>query len=352
MAGMGFGLSYAAGAAVDETRQQQRDELEELLKREHMKMSQRIQEREARQDEERRQQWQADHDLRKGTQESLEKARAAQAAKDLADADARKNRQKGLEQFISDPAALNALPPLARLVLLNQHGMTNVGLHDVESADEHGTHVKAEKGAALAEWKDKTDYTEKLRRERPQRATARLVVTDPTLPPTPQLYALEIAQKHKGNFDAAQAEAMAYLSNPQTRSDHPKLSAQKFMEAIRRGMSRPSGETWMERQQQRQAQDKSQQTGGRGGGPGTGNQTSGGTGTTGMHKWSDGTTRAYPESKAATQGRGAPPQQQQAPAKADSAPVKMVAPDGRELMVPPDKVDEAKRRGARIAGTR
>lgn len=64
---------------------------------------------------------------------------------------------------------------------------------------------------------------------------------DPTLPRGSQAYALEIAAKHGGDWDAALAEATAYINDPQTRRDHPTLSPQKFLGAVKAGVGRPTG---------------------------------------------------------------------------------------------------------------
>lgn len=306
------------------------------------------------QDEERRRQWEADHSLRASSQKSLEAGRTAEADKDrraIADAERIQREQGEVFALMGTPEWAKLTQP-QRVLRLKQVGLQNLPetfFHSgIETPDEHGAHVKADDAAKFGDWQRRSDYTEQQRRSRPARLTGRIVgADDPSLPLGSQRYALEIAQKHGDDFESAQAEAAAYLNDPQTQRDHPRLSPDKFMGAVRRGMSRPTG-----RRDELFPPANTSQGGGRGAGPGVvrGRLTTGGGGQVPLHQWSDGSTRAYPET-----AKGAATSQQPAqarPAPAASAPVKMIAPDGRELMVPADKVEEARKRGAKIAGDR
>lgn len=73
----------------------------------------------------------------------------------------------------------------------------------------------------------------------PRPTTARLAGADnPQIPRGAQQFAIDIANKHGGDYNAALAEANQYLS---TQQDHPSLSPQKFIAAVQSAMRRPSG---------------------------------------------------------------------------------------------------------------
>jgi hypothetical protein len=61
---------------------------------------------------------------------------------------------------------------------------------------------------------------------------------NPQIPRGAQQYALDIASKHGGDYNAALTEANQYLS---TQQDHPSLSPQKFIAAVQSAMRRPAG---------------------------------------------------------------------------------------------------------------
>lgn len=176
---------------------------------------------------------------------SLTDSREAEAARDRAAAEKDANRAKGLSELIANPAALAAMTPVQRLLTMNQYGVANVGIHDLEDPAQHTAHVDADAArkadADFGQHKRIRDYDNA--HPSPVRGSLRTVADDPSLPLGSQRYIAEIAAKHGGDFDGARAELMAYLNDPRTVTDHPRLSPAKAIDALRRAASTPGGST-------------------------------------------------------------------------------------------------------------
>ena len=296
-----FGLSnFAAGA---------NDALQDMLARKFAEQldRQRRADQLAREVEDRRR-FDARHQLDVENSGALREQRETAAADREAVTKARTARDQFISGLTTEPSAFYKMPKALRIIAAGQHGIS-LGEHAVESPDEHTAHLTAERQSEFDEWKRRQDYDEQQLRTRPVRIRGAQPrpTDDPTLPRGSQLYALEIARKHGGDWASAQAEALTYLNDQQTAQDHARLSPDKFMSAVRRAMGRPT----MGRQdvysmpgdvlaQTATTPKPAPSSGGRGGNPSAVSQ---------KYRWSDSSVRAHPEPDAQ-------PQQQRAPSKA------------------------------------
>lgn len=228
-----FGLSFAAGAsagALERLQIEQRAERESVERR---KFNQEALLRRLSGDAENTRRWEADHGLRVAGQKSLEDSRAAEAARDRAAAEKDANRRRGLDEIMSDPQRLAGLTPLQRLLTLQQYGVGNVGIHDVEDPEQHGAHTRVDADAKWSDRKRELDYAEQQRRSRPQ-VTGRFRLApgadDPALPRGTQSYLASLRTKHR-SFEAAAQEFTGALQDE--LSKHPGLQPVKAMNALR-----------------------------------------------------------------------------------------------------------------------
>lgn len=244
--GLGLAAGYGAGGASDALSDLLKQKFLEQAERQAQAERQRAFERQRTQDAEHTRQWNLTHERGLATDKSLADARAAEAARDRAEADKAARRQEGLQRFIDDPSTP---PQLRTLLSLNALGVGNIGIHDVETPEAHADHTRAENQLKVdnefTQWQRRADYTENQRRNRPTRIVgARLAPgqDDPALPFGTQRYLTNIRQKHP-TFDAALVELNTYLADPQTHRDHPSLSAQRAASALRQlysGGGRPA----------------------------------------------------------------------------------------------------------------
>ncbi|HVL66764.1 MAG TPA: hypothetical protein VM364_05825 [Vicinamibacterales bacterium] len=226
-----FSLSGAAYGMAQGLREVQEDRRRDL----QLKLNQQALLRALAGDEEDKRRWAQDFELRSRGVKSLEDARAAEAARDRADAEARANRAQGIQRLLSEPSELSSLTPLQRVLLLNQHGVNNVSIHDLEQPEEHAAHVRADKDSAFADWQRRADYTEQQRRTRPPREiTGRLVKDDPAFPYGVQDYVVQLRAKHP-TFEAAAGELSRQM--PNLRQSHPNLSSEKALNALRQSFT-------------------------------------------------------------------------------------------------------------------
>lgn len=248
---MGQGLNLAgglgAGAAGATLGDILRDARAEQIRREALKLQAQGLEQQLAQEAERARQFQLTHERGLAADKSLADYRAAEAARDRAVADQQTNRQRGIQAIIDDPATP---APVRGLLRMNALGVTNLNVHDVEGPEAHAAHTRAENqlkaDTAFRDFQRRADYSEGLRRSRPATAAANMRLRpgqdDPALPRGTQAYLVEIARKHPGNYEAAVAELSEYLQDPQTQADHPNLSPQKALAALKQsftGVGRP-----------------------------------------------------------------------------------------------------------------
>lgn len=238
-----MGSSFAAGAGADGLEAVLRRKYEEAFRNAAAKREQQRFDYQQAQDVENARRWNLGNERAIANDRSLAESRAAEAARDRAAADKDAMRQKGVADLIANPAALAALPPLQRLLTLNQFGVANVGIHDVEDPSQHQAHLTADetrkRSEGFADWQKRYDYENA--HPRPQRIAGAALRDDPALPLGTQRYITQIASKHGGEFNAARAELDAYLTDPNTLRDHPHLNPVKAHDALRKMSARPSG---------------------------------------------------------------------------------------------------------------
>lgn len=244
--GVGLAAGFGAGGASDALTDLLKQKYLEQVQRQAQAERQQAVERQDAQDAESTRRWNLTHERGLAADQSLADSRAAEAARDRAEADKAARRTEGLQRFIDDPSTP---PHLRTLLSLNALGVGNVGIHDVETPEVHAAHVRADNqlnaDSEFAQWQRRADYTEGQRRSRPVRAIGARVAPgqdDPGLPFGSQRYISAIRQKH-GTFEQALAELNAYLADPQTQRDHPGLSPQRATNALRQlytGAGRPA----------------------------------------------------------------------------------------------------------------
>jgi hypothetical protein len=171
---------------------------------------------------------------------ALRTQREAQTNRINAQMDKAEARTSELDRLVSDPSSLAKMAPLQRIVALGNLGIANVGVHDVESPEEHEGHRRGDRDASFEDFKRKYDYENQNPRPLRIRGARVAGADDPTMPRGSQAYAVEIARKHGGDYQAALAEASEYI-NGNGRRDHPNLSPQKFLAAVKAAIGRPTG---------------------------------------------------------------------------------------------------------------
>ena len=227
--GQGFGLSYGAGAGADTLFDAIRQKRQEQLDNFARQQQQIENERAAQLDAEGRRRWQLDYDERAATNKSLADYRAAEAERDRAAAASGEQKQKIIGQLIADPS----LPEATRKWLTGAtQGFNQLAVHDYEGAGEHQAHLdiddQRKRTAAFEDWKQRENYRETQRRNRP--VVGRLVMDDPTLPLGVQSHLTQLRGRH-GDFNAALAEFQNSLEAHQRA--HPRLSPVKAVNALR-----------------------------------------------------------------------------------------------------------------------
>lgn len=332
--GLGLALAYGAKAASDTLEDIIRQKRQDQADRQVLRERQEAKDFQRSQAAERSRQWEASHNrLIAGDKVAAGEREAAALA--------RKQRTDLLARLTTEPDILKGLSPRQRLALYAQAGVTNVNLHDVEEGPDHAAHVAAENQVKLDDFKERQNIThgfrmtEQAARDARTGARAdsqrvgRLRVDNPQQPAGAERYIVSLATKHGGKFDDAARELDAYLQGSGIEA-HPNMSASWAQDVLRKSFARPTGATSYRPASGGTVQGSTPEptiftpaAGGRGSGPAPQ-----------LHRWPDGTTRAYPPGSDAQ-----PPK---------SSTVKMRAPNGAVSDIPADQVDHYMSLGARI----
>ena len=242
-----MGSAFAAGAGADALRDVIRAKFTEQQDAADRKRLREQDDRQQAMDVENTRRWNQNYTRQLEADKGLADSRAAEAARDRAAAEKDANRQKGLAQLMSDPAAWQAMNPVQRVVALQQHGVNNLPYHEgIETPEEHGKHVagdaKRKADDAFEQYTRTRDYAvSHPLRPVPVSRLGRPPQDDPSLPLGSQRYIAQIASKHGNDWNGARAELEAYINDPSTQRDHPNLSPLKAIEALKKIARGPSG---------------------------------------------------------------------------------------------------------------
>jgi hypothetical protein len=172
----------------------------------------------------------------------LNEQRAAAAAKLQADTEAAAARRRETDALLNDPSVPETTKRWMRGAAVGWNQLTP---HDYEDPTAHQSHLEAEAQRKADEAFRQHMRTRDYDVAHPLRPIPvkglRVAQDDPSLPLGSQRYIAQIAAKHGNDYNAARAELDAYLNDPQTQRDHPRLSPLKALDALKRIASVPGG---------------------------------------------------------------------------------------------------------------
>lgn len=214
------------------------DALQEILRRRFEEQQSMRDYNLRKQDMELRRQTQQDNLTRQAENDKyLREERQAQTEARNAAVARQTERDNYLAGLAKDPTAFNAMTPAQRIVGLARYGVNNLSVHDLETPQEHGAHLKTDQDVKFSEWQRQHDYTvaHPLRQPADPVATflarqeARATMDDPALPRGVQDYIAQISARNP-DFTSGRAEFVNAI--PSLRRDHPNLSAERAIDAL------------------------------------------------------------------------------------------------------------------------